>query len=180
MDKFLREQRVPGVADGNKNEPLMPLGKHWNGYGQVVLGASLEKACESPAHLSAAIAAFPANSPYVLTYRADKDKVFVVLRAGADKAQALEGAFLAHLWLSKIHESGEGRPRQLMHALPVHGAAAVAVAQGVAVPGARALDQVLRSRKEMWRDFSEQAVDLGWNMPGTMLAIGDTRLLPQP
>ena len=35
MDKFLSEQRVPSVHDGNKSEPLMPLGKHWNGYGQV-------------------------------------------------------------------------------------------------------------------------------------------------
>ena len=145
-----------------------------------MLGASLEKACESPAHLSAAIAAFPASSPYVLTYRPDKDKVFVVLRTTADKAAALEGAFLAHLWLHRIHASVGDKQRRRMHGLPLHGASATAAAGGAAVPGAGALEAVLRQRKGLWRQFSEQASGRGWNMKGTMLAIGDTRLLPLP
>lgn len=178
MDKFLKENRVPSIHEGNKNEPLMPIGKRWNGYGQVVLGASLETACETPAHLSAAISAFPISSPFVLTYRPDKDKVFVVLRQTADKAAALEGAFLAHLWLCRIHETVGDKERRCMSALPLHMAGCCC--EAVDMAGQEALAYVQKRRKVLWHQFSEEAIGHGWNMKGTMLAIGDTRLLPLP
>ena len=176
MDKFLREGRVPDMHEGNKKEPLMPLGHRWNGYGQIVIGASLEAACESPTHLSAAIAAFPAKSAYVLTYRPDKDKVFVVLRQGANRDDALEGAFLAHLWLSRLHDTVNAAGRKCMAALPADKKVRTCGADKEVV-GAEALEYVRRHRQDLWRKFSRQAEHHGWQMHGTMLAIGDSRLL---
>ena len=172
MDKFLAEGRVPSVHEGNKNEPLVPLGKRWAGYGQVVLGTSLEKACCSPTHLAAAIATFPPPSPYVMTYRPDKDKVYVVLREGAGEEDALEGAFLAHLWLDSVHRRVPDDLRRCMCSLPsgCKGGAA----------GDEALAAVRRARGESWREFRGLAIAEGWDLGGTMLAIGDTRLLAPP
>jgi hypothetical protein len=172
MDIFLKEGRVPGVLEGNKNEPLVPIGKAWNGYGQVKLGASLEAACESPGHLSASVKAFPPSSPYLLTYRPDKDKVYVVLRESADEAAALEGAFVAHLWLERIHEAVPERCRRNLCALPSAGGAS-----------SEAEDTLAYARahwSELWHDFKHQAVSQGWKLGSTMLAIGDTRLINLP
>ena len=183
MDRFLAEGRVPGVLEGNKREPLLPLGPRWSGYGQVVVGASLEAACETPAHLSAAIAAFPHTSPYVLTYRPDKDKVFVVLRDSADRDAALEGAFAAHLWLDEIHERVAPAERKCMTALPAESDVqrqSSGADVKVHVPGHDALGFVREHQAAMWALFAEQAHEQGWKLQGTMLAVGDTRLLCMP
>jgi hypothetical protein len=172
MDVFLKEGRVPSVLEGNKKEPLVPVGRAWNGYGQVKLGASLEAACESPAHLAAAVKAFPEPRPYVLTYRPDKDKVYVVLRVSADKAAALEGAFLAHLWLERIHATVPEKCRRHLSALPSPCSGTVDADEALAYAHAH--------RGDLWHDFRRQAVAQGWNLGGTMLAIGDTRLLNLP
>lgn len=173
MDIWLKEGRVPSILEGNKREPLAPLGRRWNGYGQVILGASLETACESPAHLAAAVSAFPKCCPYVMTYRPDKDKVYVVLRAGADKAAALDGAFLAHLWLHEIHEATGGAARQCLVALP-------AAAPPPLAAGCETLAEVQARGNAAWRAFSDQAGQQGWQLTGTMLAIGNSRLLSAP
>jgi hypothetical protein len=182
MDVFLREGRVPGVHEGNQREPLVPLGRRWNGYGQVAVGASLEAACESPAHLAAAIAAFPRNCPYIMTYRPDKDKVFVVLREGADRDDALDAAFVAHLWLHELQESLGATDRKCMVALPAEPRAHAKGEAAVAADpiGLESLPLVQSHGNAMWRVFSDQAVEQGWQLKGTMLAIGDSRLLSAP
>jgi hypothetical protein len=171
MDMFLNERRVPDVFEGNKREPLMPIGKRWNSYGQVVLGASVETACESPEHLSATVAAFGSSSPYYLTYRPEKDKVYVMLKDGVDKSVALEAAVLAHAWLHRIHEVEPEATRNGIPALPDAGHASL-VQQSLAYVRAR--------RRETWTEFKDAALTQGWNMKGTMLAMGDTRLLALP
>lgn len=173
MDMFLKEGRVPSVAEGNKSEPLIPLGKHWNGYGQVVLGASVEVACEDPEHLLESLGAFGSSSPYYLTYRPELDKVFVMLREGVDNVVALEAAFLAHLWLHRIHELAPlHMNRKCIPALPCR--------QGSCSWNQElqhSLAHVKAHRRESWGQFRDEATAHGWKIKSTMLAIGNTRLL---
>jgi hypothetical protein len=174
MDVFLKEHRVPGITEGNRNEPLMPLGKRWNGYGQVVLGASVESACESPEHLNATISTFGASSPYYLTYRPDKDKVYVMLKDGVETSAALEATVMAHSWLNRIHEVVPEAERACMPALPATG---VGDSHSQAH---KALAHIRGKRRETWGEFRDAALAQGWNLKGSMLAMGDTRLLALP
>lgn len=186
MDKFLHHDRVPSVHEGNKREPLLPIGPRWNGYGQVVLGASLERACETPTHLAAMLAAFPRDSPYLLSYRPEKGQVFVVLREGATKDDALSGAFLAHLWLRRIQEGvSSTAERKCMAPLPAAAQESeesdVLLARGVRkVLGAGSLAEARRTQRPLWRRFAAEAEEEGWCLKGTMLAIGDTRMQDLP
>lgn len=185
MDKFLRHGRVPSVFEGNKREPLMPIGTRWNGYGQVVLGASLERACETPAHLSAMLDAFPAGSPYLLSYRPDRNKVYVVLREKATKDDALAGAFLAHLWLRRIQESVAEAERKCMVPLPAPRQRHVqrhaqSVSDSRKLAAADTLGEAKRTQCPLWKRFAAEAEEAGWCLKGTMLAIGDTRMQDLP
>ena len=58
--------QVPGVAEANHHEPLLPWGRY--NQGRLVLGASVEAACAAPADLLTAAAAFR-EGPYLVTYR---------------------------------------------------------------------------------------------------------------
>jgi hypothetical protein len=44
---------VPGIAEANHEEPLLPFGNRYN-QGRIVLGARVEQACSSPAALQQA------------------------------------------------------------------------------------------------------------------------------
>lgn len=172
MDVFFKQKRVPSIREGNRKEPLIPLGKHWNGYGQVILGASIEAACESPEHLEAIISTFGASSPYFLSYRPDRDKVYVMLREGVETSTALEATVLAHSWLYRIHETLPESERSSMAALPATG--------GNSSITHRTLAHVRGRRKDTWVEFRDAALGQGWNLKGSMLAMGDTRLLALP
>lgn len=172
MDIFLKEKRVPGIREGNIKEPLIPLGKRWNGYGQVVLGASVETACESPEHLAATISTFGAPSTYYLSYRPDKDKVYVMLKEGIEISAALEATVMAHSWLHRIHEVVPEAERACMAALPATG--------GSDSDAQRTLAYIRGKRRETWGEFRDSALTQGWNLKGSMLAMGDTRLLALP
>lgn len=172
MDIFLKEKRVPGIREGNRKEPLVPLGKSWNGYGQVVLGASVETACESPEHLADTLSTFGASSPYYLSYRPDKDKVYVMLKEGVETSVALEATVMAHSWLHRIHEVVPEAERACIAALPATGGSQGSVHQTLA--------HVRGKRRETWGEFRDAALGQGWNLKGSMLAMGDTRLLAVP
>jgi hypothetical protein len=174
-DTFFKSGHVPSVHEGNKREPLVPLGKYWAGYGQVKIGASVEAACESPAHLADALAAVPQNCPCVLTYRPDVDKVFVMLREKADRIAALDAAFLAHLWLHRIHEVSDDKRRRCMPALPCRAGQVTHPDCGDELLAS--LEWAQHQRGHKWRSFCSQAEARGWKMDDAMLAIGDTRLL---
>lgn len=66
---------VPGVADANRREPLLPWGRYHQG--RVVLGSRVEAACATPADLHHAAALYK-HEKFVVCYRADRKKVGTV------------------------------------------------------------------------------------------------------
>lgn len=63
---------VPGVAEANHNEPLLPWGRYHQG--RVVLGSRVEDACAAPPDLHHAATLYK-QEKFVVCYRADKKKV---------------------------------------------------------------------------------------------------------
>lgn len=63
---------VPGVAEANHNEPLLPWGRYHQG--RVVLGSRVEAACAMPADLHHAATLYK-QEKFVVCYRPDKKKV---------------------------------------------------------------------------------------------------------
>lgn len=63
---------VPGVAEANHNEPLLPWGRYHQG--RVVLGSRVEDACAAPADLHHAATLYK-QEKFVVCYRPDKKKV---------------------------------------------------------------------------------------------------------
>ena len=64
--------QVPGIAEANHKEPLLPWGRYHQG--KVLLGARVEQACSTPADLTHAAALFK-NEKFIMTYRPDTKKV---------------------------------------------------------------------------------------------------------
>jgi hypothetical protein len=66
--RYLVDGCVPGVAEANHNEPLLPWGRY--NQGRLVLGASVEAACAVPSDLGYAARRFPEGAyRYLVTYR---------------------------------------------------------------------------------------------------------------
>eukprot|EP00198_Chlamydomonas_reinhardtii_P013815 XP_001703152.1 predicted protein [Chlamydomonas reinhardtii] len=63
--QYLTGGQVPGVAEANHHEPLLPWGRY--NQGRLVLGASVEAACAAPADLLTAAAAFR-EGPYLASF----------------------------------------------------------------------------------------------------------------
>ncbi|MEW5299951.1 MAG: hypothetical protein WDW36_002919 [Sanguina aurantia] len=93
---FLSSGVVPGIEEANTNEPLLPWGSY--NQGRVVLGATVQEACKGPQELKDALAQY-GDRQYMLTYRPEVDKVFVLLREGAKTEDILKAAFSANVFL---------------------------------------------------------------------------------
>eukprot|EP00889_Picochlorum_renovo_P007361 jgi/Picre1/34391/NNA_001861.t1 len=94
--KFFETGTPPGIEDGNTNEPLLP----WSdpSYSRVVLGATVKEACESPRCLEKASLKF-SKTDYILNYRSDTKKAYVMLRKKATSETSFRGTFAAQLFL---------------------------------------------------------------------------------
>ncbi|GIL71507.1 hypothetical protein Vretimale_2630 [Volvox reticuliferus] len=95
---YLTDGRVPSVAEANHNEPLLPWGRY--NQGRLVLGASVEAACAGPSDLGYAASRFPESSyRYLVTYRPDTKKAYILLRDGATSIDCLQASFFGHVFL---------------------------------------------------------------------------------
>ncbi|KAG2430432.1 hypothetical protein HXX76_009956 [Chlamydomonas incerta] len=108
--QYLTGGQVPGVAEANHNEPLLPWGRY--NQGRLVLGASVEAACARPGDLLTAAAAFR-DGRYLVTYRPDTKKAYVLLRDGATNMDCLQASFFGHVFLHVLdgnHLDADGLP----------------------------------------------------------------------
>ncbi|GFR40042.1 hypothetical protein Agub_g580 [Astrephomene gubernaculifera] len=143
--RYLTDGCVPGVAEANQQEPLLP----WGRYNQrrLVLGASVEAACAGPADLSYAAGLFRQGSyGYMVTYRPDTRKAYVLLREGATSWDCLQASFFGHVFLHLLDGGrldAEGLPLQPA-ARQALGAAAAAPST-VGGPGATRPDAATRA-----------------------------------
>ncbi|GIL46240.1 hypothetical protein Vafri_3268 [Volvox africanus] len=102
---YLTDGSVPSVAEANRNEPLLPWGRY--NQGRLVLGASVEAACAGPSDLGYAASRFPESSyRYLVTYRPDTKKAYVLLRDGATSMDCLQASFFGHVFLHLLDGGG--------------------------------------------------------------------------
>ena len=95
-----------------------------------------------------------------------------MLKEGVETSVALEATVMAHSWLHRIHEVVPEAERACIAALPATGGSQGSVHQTLA--------HVRGKRRETWGEFRDAALGQGWNLKGSMLAMGDTRLLAVP
>ncbi|KAL4451307.1 hypothetical protein ABPG77_009379 [Micractinium sp. CCAP 211/92] len=192
---FCQTGAVPGLEEGNKQEPIMP----WRDphVGRVVLGATVEEACSGPQQLQEALGTFSGRQ-YALTYRRDTGKCYALLKQGANTQAVLQAALDAHclLWLvdSAAQQQKEAAMPTAVAPWPGTQAADQALAGssgGVAsklqaavqelgsvgeggLAGQQALDFVARS--DHFKEFQRQAQQAGWRLHMTSLNPRETRL----
>lgn len=184
---------LPGPKESNAQEALLPwsdpIGR------RVILGAPVAEACAGPDDLVASLQRF-ANRNYALTYRPETQKVYVMLRQGADTEAVLRSVLDAHCVLHLIDQSNEGKipaPSKWSNGKVARERGAIGrlrrEAQGWLEAGAppraqnknyhqRALDYVAAQGHDLYKEFKKQAQDCGWNLSLTMLNPLETRLGP--
>lgn len=141
----------------------------------MVLGAKVEEACRSASDLLAAAPAFRGER-YILTYRPDTKKVYVVLKQGAETVDCLKAAFACHTFLHLL----DGHPLPPRVAAPPHLLRAVkdaAAATASAQHGQWLLTCSWTVVDALYGDFTRQAAACGWQLKQTMLNPRETRLL---
>jgi len=187
--KMLSTGLLPGPKECNAHEALLPwsdpIGR------RVVLGAAVDAACAGPYDLVASLRRFP-NRKYALTYRPETQKVYVMLRQGADTEAVLRSVLDAHCVLHLMEESNEvklsvgsvGKVERHRGAI----GRLQRQAQGLLEAGApskapninnyhlRALDYVAAQGHDIFKEFKKQAQDCGWNLSLTSLNPLETRL----
>ncbi|EFJ49504.1 hypothetical protein VOLCADRAFT_80645 [Volvox carteri f. nagariensis] len=160
--RYLSDGFIPGVAEANHNEPLLPWGRH--NQNRLVLGASVESACAGPSELAHAVQRFPEPEyRYLVTYRPDTKKAYVLLREGATSMDCLQASFFGHVFLHLLDGAA------LSHA-PLQLTAAATTTMG-AIAKSSAVVSVL------YPDFISQAERNGWKLQQTMLNPKENRLL---
>jgi hypothetical protein len=98
--QFLSTGTCPTIKECNLNEPLLPWISKNGHSSRIILGASVAEAChDSPEALERAIADSPSSSNYLVTYRHDTKKAYVVLKKKAGHQASYEGCFAAELLL---------------------------------------------------------------------------------
>jgi len=174
--KYFTTGTTPGIGEANIKEALLP----WNdpAFGKVVLGASVEEACASPASLDHALSLFP-KSEHILHYRKDSRKLFVLLRDGSTTESVLKGAFAAHLFIHLMdgghlqmdERSKRGRAYcELKRSLHGNQSDKWGVSDDV-------MSFVSKFGDDIYKSFEKQSETHGWKIRLTMLNPKDARMV---
>eukprot|EP00232_Nephroselmis_pyriformis_P029527 CAMPEP_0182853302 /NCGR_PEP_ID=MMETSP0034_2-20130328/623_1 /TAXON_ID=156128 /ORGANISM="Nephroselmis pyriformis, Strain CCMP717" /LENGTH=447 /DNA_ID=CAMNT_0024984063 /DNA_START=121 /DNA_END=1462 /DNA_ORIENTATION=+ len=96
---YLKEGRVPGVGEANKQEPLIllpaDLPMPWAQERPIKIGTTVAEACETPRDYKVAERLF-GKEKFMVCYRPKKRQTYVLLKEGAKSKDMLKGAFQAH------------------------------------------------------------------------------------
>lgn len=188
--RYLATGTMPGLAEANEKEPLLP----WSDptANRIVLGATVEEACRSPAELKAALDLFRGRQ-YALTYRPETKKVYVMLRQGAGTEASLQGAMAAHCVLHLVNaaegKAGDASPtsvgrnggavgklRRQAQSLCASNGGKKGLSSSEA--GDSAVAYVSVNGSELCSQFEDLARSGGWRLPLTMLNPSETRVHP--
>lgn len=165
-ERFFDTGQVPDVSESNKKEPLLLYGGH--NRSRIVLGATVSQACLHSKDLYAASELFKAQR-FLLSYRRDTRKVFIMLKEGAQASDTLKASLSAHLLLKLM----DGQPTPFLQQ-PKSGFSAPAPTHDDYLS---CLKFVASSVDNLFAEFSAQAVKRGWELTNTMLNPKDSRLL---
>ena len=154
--------------------------------GRVVLGASVEDACQGPAEYTEALDTFTSH-PFALTYRPETQRAYVLLKQGASGTDALCGAFHAHVLLHMIDAIDDKPALPITEVLPKMRPATIESVSPLSSPLTalreiddhhRVLLNVTASKASMlYSTFVDQAAELGWQLQNTMLNPKEARLI---
>lgn len=141
----------------------------------MVLGATVEQACCSPSDLTAAAPMFR-HDKYILLYRPDSRKMYVLLKQGAETKDCLKAAFACHTLLH-LMDGGTlppncGASQHLLTAAKDAAAATSTTQQSQAL-----LQSSWMVVEALYSDFMKKAALQGWQLKQTMLNPRETRLL---
>lgn len=177
--KYFTTGHSPSIEEGNAREPLLP----WSDpcYSSVVLGASVEEACDSPEAFEHAISMF-SKSDYVLSYRSDTRKMYVMLKKRATPETSFRGAFVAQLYLhilngGDLHFNPQTRWKK--HFIEIQKKRAPILLGSSPNKDAFCADVMLFVSKHgetIFKEFENQVISRGWRTKLTMLNTHDTRL----
>lgn len=174
--KFFTTGTAPGIGEANIREALLP----WNdpAFGKVVLGASIEEACPSPASLDLALSQFP-KSEHILHYRKDSKKLFVLLRDGSTTESVLKGAFAAHLFIHLLdggHLQMDERSKRGRAYCDLNRRL-----EGNKKDKRRFSDDIMsfvsKFGDDIYNSFEKQSESCGWKIKLTMLNPKDARMV---
>lgn len=165
-NKFFTTGQSPTIEEGNAREPLLP----WSDpcYSRVVLGASVQEACESPEAFADAAGLF-AKSDYILSYRQDTKKIYVLLKKRATAETIFQGAFVAQLYLHMLNGgdlqiTSRNRRRK----------------QYIEIQKRRGRDDLLcfvsKYGGAIFKEFEHEVLSHGWKTKLTMLNTHDSRI----
>lgn len=156
-NKFFTTGLAPSIEEGNTREPLLP----WSDpcYSRVVLGASVEEACTSPEAFEQLSSLF-SKSDYILSYRADTKKVYVMLKKKANAETIFRGAFTAQLYLY-ILNGGHLGSRKKQYSVDKY---------------SDPLQFVSRHGDAVFKEFENEVLSRGWRTKLTMLNTSDSRI----
>ena len=156
-NKFFTTGNAPTIEEGNTREPLLP----WSDpcYSRVVLGASVEEACESPEAFDRVVSLF-SKSDYMLSYRQDTKKVYVMLKNKATPETIFRGAFVAQLYLHIVN-GGDLHVRKKQYMVDKRG---------------DPLRFVSKYGDAIFKDFENKVLSHGWRTKLTMLNTYDSRI----
>jgi hypothetical protein len=170
--KFFETGTPPGIEDGNTNEPLLP----WSdpSYSRVVLGATVKEACESPRCLEKASLKF-SKTDYILNYRSDTKKAYVMLRKKATSETSFRGTFAAQLFLH-ILKGGDLHLPQRSRVRKDFTETRKQMRCKETAPDA-IMSFVSKHGDDIFKTFETQVTQLGWKTKMTMLNTKDTRIV---
>ncbi|KAI8464617.1 MAG: vitamin B6 photo-protection and homoeostasis-domain-containing protein [Monoraphidium minutum] len=179
---FAARGAVPGVTEANQGEPLLPWGRYHQG--RIVLGAAVEDAVHSPAELARAAALFRSER-FIVTYRPETRKVYVMLRENAAVPDTLKAAFTAHMVLHLMEAcvppaspaAGAGGPAALEPWRRLVAGGGAAMGEGRDAQALRLMEAAKPVLDALYSEFSRQAERQGWKLASTMLNPRETRLL---
>lgn len=186
---------MPGIPEANHNEPLLPWGAH--NQGRIVLGASMEQACASPSDVRFVLQHGSKDSKYILAYRTDHKKVYILLKQGAQSTDCLKANFAAHLFLylhdkHQLHSSWAGKAGAASPAGPQPAAGSGSGSSTGGSSAAASGSSKVKEDPEAWKvtlqrslqlsdavypEFVRQAEKHGWKLQQTMLNPKETRLV---
>jgi hypothetical protein len=173
--RYFESGAPPDIEEANTHEPLLP----WSDpcYSRVVLGASVKEACETPATFEESMQKF-SKTDYLLSYRRDTKKVYVMLRKRATAESSFKGAFAAQLYLHIL----KGSSLHLDSQFPINRK----IMRDFAVVNRKrdhadefyqdVMSFVSRHGETIFHDFERQVIAHGWKTKLTMLNTNDSRI----
>ncbi|XP_027329407.1 protein root UVB sensitive 6 isoform X2 [Abrus precatorius] len=168
VESFLRTGRVPTLQEGNMNENIFSF--PWKDK-PVVLGSRVKEAFQDPGAYVAIEPLF--DERYIVTYNPSKHKVYAVLKDQAKSDDILKAAFHAHVLMSFIKSSNEGKASSLKQKDDLN-----TNVMGTVADLEASIADSCKIVAISYGLFKNKAKEQGWTMSESLLNPGRARLYP--